>query len=57
MKYSAPKQITWIIGLILGIVGILANLVALPVITPVIGFWLLALGWVLLVIATIVHGL
>ena len=57
MKLSAPKQITWIIALILGIVGILANLVALPVITPVIGFWLLALGWVLLVIATIVHGL
>jgi predicted membrane metal-binding protein len=57
MKFSAPKQITWIIALILGIVGILANLVALPVITPVIGFWLLALGWVLLVIATIVHGL
>jgi len=57
MKLSAPKQITWIIALILGVVGILATLVALPVITPAIGFWLLALGWVLLVIATIVNGL
>jgi uncharacterized membrane protein HdeD (DUF308 family) len=57
MKYSAPKQITWIIGLILGIVGILANLVALPVITPVIGFWLLAVGWALMIIATITKGL
>lgn len=38
MKFSAPKQITWIIALILGIVGILASLVTIPVITPAIGF-------------------
>jgi hypothetical protein len=57
MKLSAPKQITWIIALILGVVGILASLVALPVITPAIGFWLLAAGWGLLLIATITHGL
>ena len=57
MKYSAPKQITWIIALILGLVGILANLVAIPVITPVIGFWLLAVGWALMIIATITKGL
>ena len=57
MKYSAPIQITWIIGLILGIVGILANLMALPVITPVIGFWLLVVGWALMLIATITKGL
>jgi hypothetical protein len=43
--------------LILGIVGILANLVALPVITPALGFWLVVLGWVLLLIATIMSGL
>jgi protein-S-isoprenylcysteine O-methyltransferase Ste14 len=57
MKLSAPKQITWIIALILGVVGILASLVAIPVITPAIGFWLLAAGWALLLIATITHGL
>jgi predicted membrane channel-forming protein YqfA (hemolysin III family) len=57
MKLSAPKQITWIVALILGIVGILANLVALPVITPALGFWLVVLGWVLLLIATIISGL
>ena len=57
MKLSAPKQITWIIALILGIVGILATLVTLPVITPTIGFWLLAAAWALLLIATITHGL
>ena len=45
MKLSAPKQITWIIALILGIVGILATLVTLPVITPALGFWLVVEGW------------
>ncbi len=57
MKFSAPKQITWIFALILGVVGILASLVAIPVITPAIGFWLLAAGWALLLIATITKGL
>jgi hypothetical protein len=57
MKLSSPKQITWIIALILGIVGILATLVALPVITPALGFWLVVVGWALLLIATITHGL
>jgi hypothetical protein len=56
-RLSAPKQITWIIALILGIVGILATLVTLPVITPAIGFWLVVAGWLLLLIATITHGL
>jgi len=57
MKLSAPKQITWIIALILGIVGILASLVTIPVITPAIGFWLLVVGWALMLIATITKGL
>ena len=57
MKLSAPKQITWIIALILGIVGILASLATIPVITPAIGFWLLVVGWALMLIATITKGL
>jgi protein-S-isoprenylcysteine O-methyltransferase Ste14 len=57
VKLNAPKQITWIIALILGVVGILATLVTLPVITPALGFWLVVAGWALLLIATITHGL
>jgi len=57
MRLSAPRQITWIIALILGIVGILATLVTLPVITPAIGFWLVVAGWLLLLIATVTRGL
>ena len=57
MRLSAPKQITWIVALILGVVGILANLTSIPVITPDLGFWLVVVGWGLLLIATITHGL
>jgi hypothetical protein len=57
MRFNAPKQITWIVALILGVVGILANLVALPVITPTLGFWLVVVGWALLLIASITRGL
>jgi hypothetical protein len=57
MRLSAPRQITWIIALILGIVGILATLVTLPVITPALGFWLVVAAWALLLIATITAGL
>ena len=56
-RLNAPKQVTWVIALILGVVGILANLASIPVITPVIGFWLVVAGWALLLIATITRGL
>ena len=57
MNVSAPKQITWIIALILGVVGILANLASIPPITPALGFWLVVAGWVLLLVATVTKGL
>lgn len=57
MKLSAPRQVTWIIALILGIVGILANLTSIPVVTPAIGFWLVVVAWALLLIASITRGL
>jgi uncharacterized membrane protein HdeD (DUF308 family) len=55
MRLNAPTQVVWIIALILGIVGILATLVTIPVITPVIGFWLVVAGWALLLIATVLR--
>jgi len=57
MRLNAPKQTTWIIALILGVLGILANLSSIPVITPELGFWLLVAGWALLLIASITRGL
>ena len=57
MTLSSPKMITWVIALILGIVGILANLVALPVVSETLGFWLLAIAFLLLLVASVVKGL
>ena len=57
MRLSPPRQITWIIALILGVVGILANLTTIPVVTATIGFWLVVVAWALLLIASITRGL
>jgi len=56
MRLNAPTQVVWIIALILGIVGVLATLTTIPVITPVLGFWLVVAGWALLLIATVLRG-
>ena len=55
MRLNAPTQVAWIIALILGIVGVLATLTTIPVITPVLGFWLVVAGWALLLIATVLR--
>lgn len=57
MRLNAPKQITWIIALILGVVGILASQGTFPFITTTLGFWLVVAGWALLLIAAITRGL
>lgn len=56
MKLSEPKVVTWWIAVILGILGILASLVNIPVLSG-IAFWLVVAGLVLLVVATLIKGL
>lgn len=56
MKLNAPKQITWIISLILGVLGLLGQLVSIPVISG-IAFWLVVVGLVLLLLATYLKNL
>lgn len=56
MKLSAPQQITWWIALIVGVVGIIAHLVAIPVLSG-LAFWLVAVAFVLLILATFLKGL
>ena len=56
MKLSAPKIITWWIALIIGVVGILAYLVTIPVLS---GFavWLVVIAFVILILATLLKDL
>ena len=57
MKLSAPKQITWVIAVILGVLGVIGGLVeTLPVLGEY-GGWLVFAGFALLALATLVDGL
>jgi len=56
MKTSAPKNITWWIALIVGALGILAELVTIPVLSG-FAFWLVVIALALMLIATITKGM
>lgn len=56
MRLSAPKQITWWIAVILGVLGILGHFLALPFVSTY-SFWLVAIAFVLLALATFFKGL
>lgn len=56
MKLSAPKTLTWWVAVLVGGLGILAKFVLLPYLT-INAFWLVAVGFVLLVIATFFKGI
>ena len=56
MKLSAPKQITWIIAVILGVVGIVGELVTISVISD-IAFWIVVVGLALMLVATYIKDL
>jgi hypothetical protein len=56
MELSAPKQVTWWIALIIGLVGLIANLVTIPVLSG-LAFWLVLIALVLLLLATLIPDL
>ncbi|MEM7585792.1 MAG: hypothetical protein AAF560_20550 [Acidobacteriota bacterium] len=56
MKLAAPKQITFIISLVLVLLGILVTLGVIPAL-PVTPFWLAAGGYVLLALGVMLRDL
>ena len=58
MKLTPPATATWIIALVFGLLGILAHerIFRIPGL-GVDSFWLVAIGFVLLLIAPLVRGL
>ena len=56
MKLNAPKKITWLISLIVGVLGVVAYLVTIPVLS-VYAFWIVVVGFVLLILGTFLKGL
>lgn len=56
MLLSAPKVTTWSAAVILGGLGLLGYFVVIPMVTAN-AFWLVAVGFILLVLATLLEGL
>lgn len=56
MQLSAPKQLTWFIAVILGVLGFIGNFIAIPVISN-LAFWLVFLGFAIFAVATFMDGL
>ena len=56
MRLNAPRFLTFMIALILGVLGIVSWFVPIPLVS-VYGFWFVAAGFVLLALAAIFKGL
>ena len=56
MKLSAPKMYTWIVAVVLGLLGIIGRYVNIPLVTKY-DFWLVVLGLVVLVLGTLLDQL
>ena len=59
MDLSAPKMITWVVALIVGVVGILLTVAKISILAVPfgLGFWLVVIAFVLLLVATAMKGL
>ena len=56
MKLNAPKNVTWWIAVMVGVLGVLGSVVTLPVISAN-SFLFVVVGFVLLAVATLLKGL
>ncbi len=56
MKLSAPKNITWWIAVVIGVLGILGQFVSIPFVSDS-AFWFEAVAFVLLALATYLKDL
>ncbi|MGE4422802.1 MAG: hypothetical protein AB7D39_10925 [Pseudodesulfovibrio sp.] len=60
MNLSAPQLLTWIVGVIIGLLGILIQIdvMSIPVLENLVRpFWLVATGFVILAISNLFRSL
>lgn len=55
MNLSAPKQVTFWIAVVLAVLGILAQLITIPVLSG-FAFWLVVIAFVVLAIGNLAEG-
>ncbi len=56
MKLNAPKNVTWLVALILGVLGLIGKLATVGFLTTY-AFWFVFVGLVLLLLATYLKDL
>lgn len=56
MKLNAPKQITFLIALVVAVVGVISSFVAIPVLSG-FAFWLVVIGFIILAAGNTIKGL
>lgn len=56
MKLNPPKNTTWTIAVIIGLLGIISQFIDIPLVGE-FAFWFVAFGFVLLTLATYFKGL
>lgn len=60
MNLSAPQLITWIIGVIIGLLGIFIQIdvMSVPALEDIVRpFWLVATGFIVLAVSNLFRGL
>ncbi len=56
MNLSAPKQITFWIAVVVAVVGVIASLVTIPVLSG-FAFWLVVIAFLILAAGCLIDGL
>ena len=56
MNLSAPKNVTFWVAVVVAVVGVLASLVSIPVLSG-FAFWLVVIAFIILVLGNLVDGM
>ncbi len=55
MRLNQPKKWVWFVSIIVGVVGIIASFLNIPVVSEY-SIWLVVIGWLLLILSTVLKG-
>ncbi|HOT90868.1 MAG TPA: hypothetical protein PLJ78_14505 [Anaerolineae bacterium] len=56
LKLNAPKQVTFIVAVVLAVLGLLGFLIDIPVLSN-LDIWLVLVGFILLALGNLLEGL
>ena len=56
MKLSAPKNVTFWVAVVVAVIGVLASLIKIPVLSG-FAFWLVVIAFIILLLGNLIDGL